>query len=92
MIQHRRQTAKCVESDTQADFCFVAKNGKISVAREHDSIKCLALVERYSGSIGCLVMHGDITKSRRILVRWLGEVGLTPETSSILSTSDAAPS
>ena len=43
----------------------------------------------FSGSIGCVVMDGNLESCRRVLVHWLMEFGLASSSTSIVLTTDS---
>ena len=45
--------------------------------------------ECFSGSIGCVVMDGNVDSCRRVLIHWLREFGLSSSSTSIVLTTDS---
>ena len=89
VTQHRRRKAGILESEVQADFCFIQKDGQVLSSRTQSSIRCLALKECFSGNIACIVMSGDVESDRRILIHWMHEFGLSSANTSVVLTTDA---
>ena len=72
IVQHCRRRADALESEMQADFFFVKSSGETSTREIPNSIRCLALKECFSGSIGCVVMDGNVDSCRRVLIQTPG--------------------
>lgn len=89
VTRHRRKGNADLKTELQADFMFINREGETVERAGQGTLKCLALKEVSSGSIGAILMEGNVAKERSKLIHWLHEFGLSSEHSSILLTTDS---
>lgn len=87
--QHRRRRAGVLETEVQADFCFIQADGQVKPSRTQGSVRCLASKECFSGSIACIVMTGNVESDRKVLIHWMHEFGLASSQTSVVLTKDS---
>ena len=91
-FMHRRRKDNLIETEVQADFCFLSQNGELSDLEAGGAVKILVLTELVSNCVAYIVVTENETNVRREIVAWLNHFGLESEKSSIVLHTDAEAS
>ena len=89
---HRRRRDNLIETELQADFCFLSQNGELSELESGGAVKILVLTELVSNCVAYVVITENETNVRREIVAWLNHFGLESEKVSIVLHTDAEAS
>ena len=89
---HRRRRDNLIETELQADFCFLSQNGELSELEASGAVKILVLTELVSNCVAYVVVTENETNVRREIVAWLNHFGLESEKVSIVLHTDAEAS
>ena len=91
-FMHRRRRDNLIETEVQADFCFLSQNGELSELEVGGAVKILVLTELVSNCVAYIVVTENETNVRREIVAWLNHFGLESERSSVVLHTDAEAS
>ena len=86
---HRRSKDNLIETELQADFCFLSQNGELSELETAGAVKILVLGELVSNCVAYIVVTENEASVRREIVAWLNHFGLESEKVSIVLHTDA---
>jgi len=86
---HRRRKDNLIETELQADFCFLSQNGELSELETAGAVKILVLGELVSNCVAYIVVTENEASVRREIVAWLNHFGLESEKVSIVLHTDA---
>ena len=89
---HRRRRDNLIETEVQADFCFLSQNGELSELEVGGAMKILVLTELVSNCVAYMVVTENETTVRKEIVAWLNHFGLESERASIVLHADAEAS
>ncbi len=91
-FMHRRRRDNLIETEVQADFCFLSQNGELSELEVGGAVKILVLTELVSNCVAYIVVTENETNVRREIVAVLNHFGLESERASIVLQTDAEAS
>ena len=89
-FQRRRRTGKGLQTELQADFCFLKKEGETLLFSEKEgNVKVLVIVELGTNAIGYVVMNESKNEVYALINQWLQQFGFSSANTSILLHTDA---
>lgn len=65
---HRRRRDNLIETELQADFCFLSQNGELSELEAGGAVKILVLTELMSNCVAYIVVTENEANVRREIV------------------------
>ena len=90
VFQHRRRTKQGLETEIQADFCFLKREGeRFEFSDKEGNMKVLVLVELATNCVGYVVVSDDVTTVRKQIVSWLEHFGVVSSNTSVILHTDA---
>ena len=86
---HRRRKDDLIETELQADFCFLSQNGELSELETGGAVNILVLTELMSNCVAYIVVTENEANVGREIVAWLNHFGLESERVSLVLHTDA---
>ena len=90
VFQHRRRTKRGLETEIQADFCFLKRVGEqIEFSDVEGNVKILVMNELATGCVGYTVVSDNQAAVQAQISSWLHHFGLSSENTSVVLHTDA---